>query len=712
MSCGNTLIALFLVSLIALGYTQSSCNDETLTCSSSAGCRTNVACNSTCNTTSSTCVVGTLDCSSSNLICLTNTGSCVECTENSHCSLRNSSLPFCIGNKCVECFQTSDCVSKKDCAASCSVNNTCVAGKPVMNCTNFTYGGCVQGRCSGECTNDSGCVALYGNARRRCDTNNIPYVCQPECSPGSSDCETDQDCGATCNSTGYCVPSGLSQNNCTNSSLYCTGNGACSECRNNADCIIRTGVPTAGCVNNQTGKSMICESCTRSSDCRSDTRCNATCTNSNCVVGNYTLDCTMSGQVCDTVNGVCVDCNRGNDCPFNASNCINNKCHQCIFQSGASTQCNYISCGATCNSSNLCTGGSGACNTNATCTRQGGNQYTCRPNPCSQTNPCTNQSFPFCDSNTGTCVECGSDQHCIIKSGDCSATCNNNGVCQYSNPIRNCSANNDTKVCDQNNGVCVECAAHSDCKNTSLPYCDFNRPQNSTFKCRECYQDSHCVKDSACSGTCNLTSFTCIPSSTCNCVNNSVAQLCLSPGTCGECKTDTDCRPSAPQCRSYFTPYGNSTRCTECEFDYECRSLTRCNALCITGKCVDPLGSPLNCVNIYGSTSQCVSGTCVACQSDTDCVSPNVCQSGKCVRCRENLNCRSDSNCNAVCFNNTCINSPTQLSCTLPQVCNLNSGACAECYSVSDCPASLPYCSGGKCVYVLHVLHYLPCSQV
>ena len=117
--------------------------------------------------------------------------------------------------------------------------------------------------------------------------------------------------------------------------------------------------------------------------------------------------CSGSGQVCDPIRGVCVDCNVDRDCI--------------------------------------------------------GADEVCRANACVAVTPCTSsRECPglVCDRDRGFCVECVSDVDC--PGGE---ICDPDGVCEP--PPTPCVSDrqcaDEGRVCDTVGGVCVDCVRDADC---------------------------------------------------------------------------------------------------------------------------------------------------------------------------------------------------------------------------------------------------------
>lgn len=99
---------------------------------------------------------------------------------------------------------------------------------------------------------------------------------------------------------------------------------------------------------------------------------------------------------------------------------------------------------------------------------------------------------PLCDADSGKCVGCLDDEHCV---GVCHTElkqcvqCQNGLGCQI------------FEVCDEATNLCVECLTDADCPGAK-PICDGNT-------CRSCERHSECSE-----GACNMKDGTCFPEQT------------------------------------------------------------------------------------------------------------------------------------------------------------------------------------------------------
>lgn len=189
-------------------------------------------------------------------------------------------------------------------------------------------------------------------------------------------------------------------------------------------------------------------------------------------------------------------------------------------------------------------------------------------------------ALPVCLAETATCVECSAGDDaglaaCTSAKPHCTAQhrcaeCLEPAHCPVSAPVclddsctgcsatADCNGRPDAPVCDPASGACVECNAHTDCRDPEKPTCD-------QHVCRPCQSDNECAGHAE--GATNLDA----------CVR----------GQCVDCRVDaTDtkrdygcpdevaCDPATQRCT------GASKRsrdvCAPCVADSECKAGMRC----------------------------------------------------------------------------------------------------------------------------------------
>jgi len=115
-----------------------------------------------------------------------------------------------------------------------------------------------------------------------------------------------------------------------------------------------------------------------------------------------------------------------------------------------------------------------------------------------------------------------------------------------------------------------------------------------------------------------------------------------------ECIGDEDCIEPTPFCHLQFGT------CVECENELDCRTDSKCNAICFEGICepssIDCTQNPtLKICDVQG-------GECGACAVDADCKNALMphCGSGVCSECNDDYHCRDNTDCNAYCEEGNC----------------------------------------------------------
>ena len=202
-------------------------------------------CGGTCDVTTDTCIGG-LRCAN-----YCETGKCVQCSQDSHCTTGttgNAKKCDIALNECVECKTSADCnfdSSKSVCDAST---------KKCVQCTQ-TYQCAFEETCGSVCLN------------------------------------------TTCTSGTDCVVLGL----------QCKNNEQCVECLSNEDCGKGTGKP-------QCDSSGICRQCIADRHCRSAENCDAECKLHKCVGGGLNCMLFPDTQRCHLEQGNCVTCYNDLDC--------------------------------------------------------------------------------------------------------------------------------------------------------------------------------------------------------------------------------------------------------------------------------------------------------------------------------------------------------------------------------------------------------------
>lgn len=227
----------------------------------------------------------------------------------------------------------------------------------------------------------------------------------------------------------------------------CDATLGCVDCASNADCS-SPGQPI--CVLGS------CEECGAKADCGAAQTCQPTthtcdqaCTNNgNCDQGQANL--------CDTANGVCVECLTPADCA-NAPLCNTalGICANCITDGD---------CGVAAPVCNVPQGQCVQCLVTPDCNAG----FTCNGHEC----------VPICTTN----ADCQDNQVCDVPSGNCVQCLGNSDCNSGDQPL--CSAGHQ----------CVECLGNSDCNNGDQPLCS---PQGN---CVQCLTSADCNNNEQCNG--------------------------------------------------------------------------------------------------------------------------------------------------------------------------------------------------------------------
>ena len=344
--------------------------------------------------------------------------------------------------------------------------------------------------------------------------------------------------------------------------------------------------------------------------------------------------------------------------------------------------------------------------------------------PCEKT--CTSSAPYLCvtAANTGTCVECEADGHCLGNKGALGTLCVNRlctckdsadcahklfgKVCQGAAPT-SCGCEKDTdcpspRLCMGDlygTAICVPpCKKDGDCAVKTRPYCN-----TTTGRCGACLVDSHCAKSSS-GKYCHPTLNRCVRCKRNAHCTSSTAPLCdLKKGSCVACLTSnhcaahqngSTCSEGACTCKDNKAcagpnPFGDacstsSKRCA-CTANSQCAKNANgptCNTKvkkCTCQKDSECKTAPYTrCLAPYKGASYKMCA--LRCQKNTDCVSvfAPVCntKTGGCFPCQKSADCSSET------FATRCS----------------SSGRCVECTKDAECTATTlgKTCSSGTCL--------------
>lgn len=558
--------------------------------------------------------------------CHSKTNTCVQCTQDAHCSKGRCDLKK---NRCVECLGHTDCPSSQKCdlqthrCVACIRNQDCTSGElcssrrvcvPKGSCSSTSDCAAdqicdpVKGRCIG-CLRDSDC-----GMGETCNTTTQKCIrCLKD-----SDCTYSKRCVA-----GQCLKQGECEDrrDCFSRLPYCKKQahqrvGRCSECsqKDANQCDERFVCdPVAGkCIPKQN------TSCKSSRDCSLGHYCNTATLK--CVKGCLSSTDCASKQTCDVQKKSCIDCTKDTDCPTK-SHCVSGMC-----KPGCSTSQNCGK-GQVCNAQKKqCVPGCTAhidCPKGHLCSAQSKQCIT----PCSSSSHCA--SDQICDTVGGRgCVECMQDMDCIRKG--------------------------DEKVCVQNRCIRKQCTKDSECPSSKW-FCSardktcklvcFPKPGGGCFT-RKCNQDKHCREGEIC---------------------KTQMEQCVSG-----CRTNADC-PHTLLPSNHTRCKDN--RCRQCYLDTHCPGNQRCNFKPTdeaSGQCFTPCeftGGPSSCKSLKCHPK---TGRCELCYKDSHCPSGLVCvqtkvghyckKKGSLSLCQP---CTQDSECGTgnLCLGFPCESAPRERGC-------------------------------------------------
>jgi len=421
-------------------------------------------------------------------------------------------------------------------------------------------------RAGGSCTDNPDCEDNISCTLNLCVFGTCTYPDQ---------CDDGLFCNGTptCNMTppGSCV--GGSPPNCSGATPVChEGLNACTECVTNVHC---TNPAEPYCTAQGT-----CVACLNNAHCNDNLFCNGT-------------------ETCNTSTGVCVDgadptCNPGTFCSETFDTCV-----QCENDE----DCNEID-GLFCNGVETCnptthTCASGTAVACKTCVGGDFAGWACRTDTECQgplmSGTCTGATS-FCDETYDRCQLCLTDVHCNDFN-----YCTNN-VCVDNAGLRNCQYPNHNLCSDglHCNGAEV-CVNDADCMSfqDAAHCCGPGTPPNCAKKCflgptpgATCTVDANCGAGGKCIGMCSETLDGCVEcENTTHCNNNlfcdgsetcSAGNVCAA-GTPPNCNSlDTDCKDyscneSTDQCTSVNIANG-----TLCDDDNHCTAVDQCtNGVCV-----------------------------------------------------------------------------------------------------------------------------------
>jgi hypothetical protein len=265
-------------------------------------------------------------------VCDTVTGRCVACVRHSECAA-DPAKPVCVANQCAPCQSAAspanECRARNSSAPVCDQNSgKCVGCLTNDHCTGSPDGGVDGGEDGGEDSGtsggaDGGVVAGFCYlATNQCVECLVHTDCKDASRPICGSAHTCVGCGAP----------GVSADSCAtrNPALpVCKADtGTCVECTGNANCASDAGIRVCNPATNT------CVECNDNTHCTADPA-KAFCVNHACA-GCQTApagSCTGPKPMCASsggYSGQCVECNGNTDCKVGTKPvCDTNQCRAC-----------------------------------------------------------------------------------------------------------------------------------------------------------------------------------------------------------------------------------------------------------------------------------------------------------------------------------------------------------------------------------------------
>ncbi len=547
---------------------------------------------------------------------------------------------------------------------------------------------------------------------------------------------------------------------CAGATPYCV-DGACEECRNDADCpanrtrcfdgVCRECNPAdhGPCGADQlccdfrcraTGPAAgeQCEACGAGCNQLSTNRC----TGRDCRCGNNPA-CGGATPVCDDARGICVTCRNDADCKGNPNGgqCVDNTCRACDPNG-------HDGCGG----NQLCCARGGVPRCEVTGARLGDEceacDVACSQGPTSSCNarscgcgngpPCGGAT-PLCDDPRGVCVECLVDGHCNGRPGG--SQCVNN-ACRPCDPgdHAGCGAEQlccnfqcqatgggpaaQCEACEQACGSSADTCHQRDCECGAGPACAGATPFCVAGGCKSCRNNNDCGANelccngacvptgaeapascTVCGSSCNATNSNQCTNRACRCGNNNACggntPVCNDAANrCVQCLADGDCagRAGTPECVGETCRQCDPATSVGCT---ENGAAPICEAANFTCRVCN---NDAECVGRAGNLDECVGGRCRACDPATHAgcggATP-ICDAASfaCRACANNGECAGDTQCvGGACVGCDPANSGT-CGVDLP-ICDAATTSCRSCRNDNEClarPGPEDQCVLGRC---------------
>jgi MYXO-CTERM domain-containing protein len=288
-------------------------------------------------------------------------------------------------------------------------------------------------------------------------------------------------------------------------------------------------------------------------------------------------------------------------------------------------------------------------------------------------------------STSGVPCDCEQDAACSGATPACASS----GICAICSATNHTACTGATPICDVPTNACVGCLTDANCASPT-PICD-----STTLTCRACKTmstdcsgaTSECATTGPNSGDCVV----CVANANCP----PTTPRCTATNTCVQCLSAADCGGDTPVC--------NGGTCQACASDANCGGATpACEVWGACGQCSATNGSAC-----MGGTSVCdfPSGTCVACEFNTDCSGATpTCDttSHTCRACQTNADCTNNPAgpaCDTTGMKaGSCVLCAVDADCTSMATprCDTVSNTCVACLTSADCAVPTPVCNGAN----------------
>ena len=354
----------------------------------------------------------------------------------------------------------------------------------------------------------------------------------------------------------------------------------CAKCTANTECAGHSDNGTAtGVCDTTNGR---CVACVQSTDCAADPA-KPVCANNLCVACTTSSQCSARGDggvsagVCDTTTGRCVACVQSKECTADPAKpvCLANQCAPCQSAASPANECRAKSSAApVCDSaSGKCVG----CLTNDHC-GGGADGGDGGADGGGDGGADGGVVAGFCYSETHQCVECLGHGDCkdpskpICSSQKTCVGCGTQGV-----PADGCTTRNPAlPVCRADTGTCVECTGNANCAgDAGIRVCNL-----ATNRCVECNDNSNCTTDPAKAFCVNNACAGCqtAPAGSCTAAKPLCATSGGYIGQCVECIGNTDCKVATK-------PVCDVNQCRACARDLDCTGISPAVVCGLDGSC-------------------------------------------------------------------------------------------------------------------------------